>query len=74
VADVVNDRQAKVLKRLIEATHQDARVTVTAEPDGVQIVISGPGAAPGSSKLGETTLSLSDDGQFLRRFLARHAS
>jgi hypothetical protein len=69
----VNEQQAEVLKSLIEAGHPDAGVTVTAEPGGVQVAISGPGASPASSRVGDTTLSLRDDSPFLRRFLALHA-
>jgi hypothetical protein len=69
----VNERQAEVLKSLIEAGHPDAGVTVTAEPGGVRVAISGPGASPASSRVGDATLSLSDDSPFLRRFLALHA-
>jgi hypothetical protein len=68
----VNEQQAEVLKSLIEAGHPDAGVTVTAEPGGVRVAISGPGASQGSSRVGDTTL-LSDDSPFLRRFLALHA-
>jgi hypothetical protein len=69
----VNEQQAEVLKSLIEAGHPDAGVTVTAEPGGVRVAISGPGASPASSRVGDTMLSLSDDSQLLRRFLALHA-
>lgn len=69
----MNEQQAEVLKGLMEAGHPDARVTVTAEPGGVRVAISGPGVSPGSSRLGEATLSLTDDSVFLQRYLACHA-
>ncbi len=69
----MNEHPAEVRKALIEAGHPDAGVTVTAEPGGVRVAITGPGASPGSSRLGDATFSLSDDSPLLRRFLARYA-
>lgn len=69
----MNERQAEVLKRLIEARHPDAGVTVTAEPGGVEVTISGPAASPASARVGDVTLSLADNSPFLRRLLRNMA-
>lgn len=69
-----NDRQARALKRILEARNPDAAVTATAAPGGVRVTINGPGVWPASSRTADLALSLSDDSPYLRRYLARVAA
>jgi hypothetical protein len=74
----MNERQAEALRRLMEAGHPDAAVTVTAQRGGARVVMSGPGMVPGTSGPGTRgpgtlRLCLGDDSPFTWLFLASHA-
>ena len=69
----MNERQAEALKRLLEAGHPDAGITVTAGPGGVEVTITGPAASPASARVGDVRLILADNGPFLRRLLGNAA-
>lgn len=45
----MNEKQAAALKNVMEAAHPDAGITVTAQPDGAEVTISGPLRSPGLS-------------------------
>ncbi len=68
----MNERQAQALKNLIEAGNPDAGTTVTPQPDGVHVTISGPQASPGLSGPGgmNAELRLADDSPWLSYFMA----
>lgn len=71
----MNRRQAAALKSVIEAGHPDAATTVTAQPDGAAITISGTVKTPGLSGPGGTAdvvLRLGENSPFLLFLLARH--
>jgi hypothetical protein len=71
----MNKRQAAALKSVIEASHPDAATTVTAQPDGAAVTISGTMGTPGLSGPGgpgDVVLRLGDDSPFLLFLLARH--
>lgn len=68
----MNQRQAEALRHLMEAGHPDAAVTVTAQPGGARVVISGPGMLPGTSGQGTVSLGLRDDSPFTWLLLGRH--
>lgn len=70
----MNERQAEALQHLMEAGHPDAAVTVTAQPGGVRVVISGPGIVPGASGEGRVILGLRDDSPFTWLFLTSHTN
>ena len=70
----MNDSQEKALKRLFEDGHPDAGVTITTDPDGAAITISGPKKAPGLSGPGNITdveLSIGNNSPLLLSMLAR---
>lgn len=65
-------KQAEVMTRFIEGRHPDAEVTVTAQPDGARIVISGHKKAPGLSGPGDiidVELRVSENSPLLLRML-----
>jgi hypothetical protein len=67
----VNEDQATALKSAIEAGNPDAGTTVTPQPDGVTVTISGPLKAPSLSGPGVITgveLRLRGDGAFMKRY------
>ena len=69
---VMNMEQAAALKSVIEAGHPDAGTTVTAQPDGVRVTISGPVKSPGLSGPGgsiDVELRLREDGPFMTKYL-----
>lgn len=71
----MNQKQAAALKNVMEAAHPDAGITVTAQPDGAEVTISGPLKAPGLSGPGNATdveMHLRDDSPFLARYLQDH--
>jgi len=71
----MNRRQAAALKSVIEAGHPDAATTVTAQPDGAAITISGTLKTPGLSGPGgssDVVLRIGANSPFLRFLLARH--
>jgi hypothetical protein len=68
----VNEDQAAAWKSVIEAGNPDAGTTVTAQPDGAEITISGPLKAPSLSGPGVITdveLRVREDGPFMTRYL-----
>ena len=69
----MNKRQAAALKSVIEAGHPDAATTVTAQPDGPAITISGPVKSPGLSGPGcamDVELRVRQDGPIMTYLLA----
>ena len=73
----MNEDQAAALKSIIEAGNPDAGTTVTAQPDGAKITISGPLKAPSLSGPGVITdveLRLREDGPFMTRYLKVRAA
>ena len=69
----MNKRQAAALKSVIEAGHPDAATTVTAQPDGAAVTISGTMGTPGLSGPGgsaDVVLRLGENSPFLLHFLA----
>jgi hypothetical protein len=74
---VMNEEQAVALKSVIEAGHPDAGTTVTAQPDGVRVTISGPVKSPGLSGPGgsiDVELRLREDGPFMTKYLMVRAA
>jgi hypothetical protein len=72
----MNEEQAEALKRVVEAGHPDAATTVTAEPDGAEITISGTKKGPGLSgpgDHGDVVLRLGENSPFLLFLLSRRA-
>jgi hypothetical protein len=69
----VNNQQAQTIKTILEARAPDAGVTVTPEPGGAEITISGPRMFPDSPKPADIRLSLSDNSPYLMRLLASAA-
>jgi hypothetical protein len=67
----VNKDQAASVKSLLEAGNPDSATTVTAQPDGVRVTISGPHASPGESGpgTGNVEMILRDDSDLLKRYL-----
>jgi hypothetical protein len=74
VAGVVNEEQAAALSGLLESRNPDAGTTVTPQPDGVEITISGPLRSPGVSGPGSTATEfrISHDGPVMRYLLDGH--
>jgi hypothetical protein len=75
VAGVVNEEHAAVLKGLLETRNPDAGTTVTPQPEGVEITISGPLRSPGVSGPGtamDVELRISLDGPVMRFLLDGH--
>jgi hypothetical protein len=73
----MNEDQAAALKGVIEAGNPDAGTTVTAQPDGARVTISGPLKAPSLSGPGVVTdveLRLREDGPFMTRYLIIRAA
>jgi hypothetical protein len=69
----MNEEQAEALKHVVEAGHPDAATTVTAEPDGAEITISGTEKAPslsGPRRHGDVVLRLGKNSPFLLFLLA----
>jgi hypothetical protein len=74
---VMNENQAEALKSVIEAGHPDAGTTVTAQPDGAEITISGPLKSPGLSGPGgsfDVVLRVREDGPFMTKYLMVRAA
>ena len=73
----MNEEQAAALKSAFEADHPDSGTTVTPEPGGAEITISGPLKSPGLSGPGgsiDVVLRVRDDGPFMTRYLKDRAA
>ena len=66
----MNDQQAQTIKGILEARAPDAGVTVTPEPGGAEILISGPGMSPQSPRPADVRFSVTDNSPYLMRLLA----
>jgi hypothetical protein len=69
----MNKRQAEALRTVLEASHPDAATTVTAQPDGAAVTISGTLKTPGLSGPGgsaDVVLRLGENSPLLLHFLA----
>lgn len=69
----MNDQQAETIKGILEARAPDAGVTVTPQPGGAEILISGPGMSSLSPRPADVRFSVSDDSPYLMRLLASAA-